>query len=177
MWVTSLKPIRRRIFELFFYAHYLYILFVLFYVLHVGFSSSCIVLAGFYLFFIDRFLRLIQSQQRVRLVSARILPCQTVELNFAKSPGLSYNPTSSQFVNVSNISKLQWHPFTITSNSKLDPDKLSIVIKNEGSWSSKLYQLLSSNSPLNHLEVSIEGPYGPSYAHFMRYNCRVFLKF
>ncbi|KAJ0042296.1 hypothetical protein Pint_17519 [Pistacia integerrima] len=169
MWITSLPRIRRKIFELFLYTHYLYILFLVFYVFHVGFSSSCIILPGFYLFLIDRFLRFLQSQQKVRLVSARILPCETVELNFSKSPGLSYNPTSIVFVNVPSISKLQWHPFTITSSSNMDPEKLSVVIKSNGSWSHKLYQKLSLPSPMDRLEVSIEGPYGPASTHFTRY--------
>ncbi|KAH9646866.1 Ferric reduction oxidase 2 [Citrus sinensis] len=175
MWITSIPRIRRKIFELFFYTHHLYILFVVFFVLHVGFSYSCIILPGFYLFLIDRYLRFLQSQQRIRLVSARILPCDTVELNFFKSPGLSYNPTSILFVNVPVISKLQWHPFTITSSSNVDPDKLSVVIKSEGSWSRKLFQKLSSPSPLDRLEVSIEGPYGPASTHFTGHDMLVMI--
>ena len=69
-------------------------------------------------------------------------------------------------VNVPSISKLQWHPFTITSNSNLEPNTLSIVIKTEGSWSRKLYRELSS--PLEQLEISVEGPYGPTSSHFLR---------
>lgn len=87
MWMTSFPRIRRKLFELFFYTHHLYIIFVVFFVFHVGFTYSCITLPGFYLFLIDRYLRFLQSQQRVCLVSARILPCQAVELNFSKSPG------------------------------------------------------------------------------------------
>lgn len=44
---------------------------------------------------------------------------------------------------------------------------LSIVIKSEGSWSQKLYQELSS--PLEHLDISVEGPYGPTSSHFLRH--------
>lgn len=87
MWLTSFPRIRRKIFELFLYTHYLYVIFIVFFVLHVGFSYSFITLPGFYLFLIDRYLRFLQSQQKVRLVSARILPCQALELNFSKSPG------------------------------------------------------------------------------------------
>ncbi|XVF50865.1 hypothetical protein PTKIN_Ptkin04bG0138000 [Pterospermum kingtungense] len=175
MWASSLPQIRRKIFELFYYTHHLYILFVVFFVFHVGFSYACIMLPGFYLFLIDRCLRFLQSQQRVRLVSARILPCETVELNFSKSPELSYIPTSIVFVNVPSISKLQWHPFTITSSSNMNPDKLSIVIKSEGRWSSELYQKLSSPSPMDRFEVSIEGPYGPASTHFLRHDTLVML--
>lgn len=88
LWATTFPRIRRKMFELFFYTHHLYIVFVLFFVLHVGISYSCIMLPGFYLFMIDRYLRFLQSRQSIRLVSTRILPCQTLELNFSKSKGI-----------------------------------------------------------------------------------------
>ncbi|CAK7338841.1 unnamed protein product [Dovyalis caffra] len=169
MWATSFGRIRRKLFEIFYYSHHLYIVFVIFYVFHVGFAEACLILPGFYLFLIDRYLRSLQSQQKVRTVTARILPCETVELNFSKSSGLSYAPTSIAFINVPSISRMQWHPFTITSNSNMDSDKLSIVIKCDGSWSHRLYQMLSSPSPTTRLEVSVEGPYGPPSTNFMRY--------
>ncbi|KAM7491585.1 hypothetical protein LguiA_034506 [Lonicera macranthoides] len=175
MWATTFPHIRRNLFELFYYTHNnLYPVFVVFFLLHVGFSYAFITLPGFYLFLIDRYLRFLQSQQRVRLVSARVLPCQAVELNFSKSPGVSYNPTSTVFIKVAAISKVQWHPFTVTSSSNMEPEKLSVVIKsendNEGSWSHTLYQKLSSSPMVDHLEASFEGPYGPtsSSQHFLR---------
>ncbi|XP_007221102.2 ferric reduction oxidase 2 [Prunus persica] len=170
MWATSFPRIRRKMFELFFYTHHLYIVFVVFYVFHVKFSYACTMLPGFYLFIIDRFLRFLQSQQRIRLVSARVLPCEAVELNFSKNPGLSYSPTSMVFVNVPSISKLQWHPFSVTSSSKLDADKLSVVIKSEGNWSQNLYQKLSSTQPIDRLQVSVEGPYGPVSNNMLRHD-------
>ncbi|XP_012851922.1 PREDICTED: ferric reduction oxidase 4-like [Erythranthe guttata] len=179
MWITSHSLVRRKIFELFFYTHHLYIVFVFFFILHVGFSYSCIMLPGFYLFIIDRFLRFLQSQQRVFLISARVLPCHALELNFSKDPklsplfsvaGLSYNPSSIVFIKVKSISKLQWHPFTVTSNSKMDPHQLSIVIKSEGTWSRNLYENLSSPTPIERLEISVEGPYSPtSTSSYLRF--------
>ena len=82
---------------------------------------------------------------------------------------MKYHPTSTMFINVPSISKLQWHPFTITSSSNLEPEKLSVVIKSEGSWSKKLYQMLSSpTSSIDRLEVAVEGPYGPVSTNFLR---------
>ncbi|OAY62259.1 ferric reduction oxidase 2 [Manihot esculenta] len=173
LWATTLSSIRRKMFELFFYTHHLYILFMIFFLLHVPISFACISLPGFYLFLVDRYLRFLQSRQRVRSVSARILPCETLEINFSKTPGLSYNPTSVLFVNVPSISKLQWHPFTITSNSNLESEMLSVVLKSEGSWSKKLYQMLSSPSSIDRLEVSVEGPYGPASTQFLRHDTLV----
>lgn len=80
-------------------------------------------------------------------------------LNICDVTGLMYNPTSILFVNIPSISKLQWHLFTITSSSNLEAEKLSIVIKSEGKWSTKLYQMLSSSDHIDRsLSVSIEGP-------------------
>ncbi|KAF9610787.1 hypothetical protein IFM89_024896 [Coptis chinensis] len=175
MWATSFPLIRRKMFEIFFYTHNLYSLFLIFFILHVGISYSCIMLPGLYLFLIDRYLRFLQSRQNVRLLSSRVLPCETIELNFSKSTGLEYSPTSIMFINVPSISKLQWHPFTITSNSNLEPDKLSVVIKREGTWSQKLYQMLSSPSSIEQLNVAVEGPYGPASTHFLRHDTLVMM--
>ncbi|CAL5382041.1 unnamed protein product [Camellia sinensis] len=173
LWVTTYPRIRQKMFELFFYTHHLYILFMIFYIFHLGFSYSYTILPGFYLFMVDRFLRFLQSRQGIHLVSARVMSCETVELNCSKSRALSYTPTSIIFINVPSISRLQWHPFTISSSSNLEPDELSIIIKNEGSWSEKLYQMLSSPSPVDHLRMSIEGPYGPISTDFLRHDVLV----
>ncbi|XWS61216.1 hypothetical protein CRYUN_Cryun07bG0106600 [Craigia yunnanensis] len=166
MWVTSLPRFRRKMFEVFFYTHHLYLLYIFFYILHVGDAYFCMILPGIFLFLIDRYLRFLQSRHRARLLSARLLPCGVVELNFSKTPGFYYNPTSILFVNVPRISKLQWHPFTVTSDCNMEPDKLSVVIKSGGSWSQKLYKEVSSS--MDHLEISTEGPYGPDSSHFLR---------
>ncbi|KAJ6766734.1 putative proteinDPH OXIDASE [Salix purpurea] len=115
--------------------------------------------------------KMFESQRRARLDSARLLPCGSVELNFSKSPGLYYNPTSILFLNVPSISKLQWHPFTITSSCNMELDKLSVVVKRLGNWSQKLCQEISSS--MDRLEVSVEGPYGPTSSHFLRHELLV----
>ncbi|CAN4108988.1 unnamed protein product [Withania somnifera] len=173
LWIATFPRIRRKMFELFFYTHHLYILFVVFFVFHIGISYAFMMLPGFYLFMVDRYLRFLQSRPNVRVVSARVLPCETIELNFSKSKGLSYSPTSIMFVNVPIISKLQWHPFTITSSSNLEPEKISVVIKGEGSWSKKLYQMISTSNSVDRLSVSVEGPYGPTSTHFLRHDLLV----
>ncbi|XP_068636172.1 ferric reduction oxidase 2-like [Aristolochia californica] len=169
LWVTGHPRIRRKMFELFFYTHQLYIPFMFFFMLHTGFYFIFMSFPGFYLFLIDRYLRFLQSRQKVRLVSARILPCETVELNFSKSLALDYTTTSFVSINVPAISSLQWHPFTVSSNSSLEPHRISVIIKRDGSWSRKLIEKLASSSPLDRLEVSMEGPYGPTSTDFLRF--------
>ncbi|XP_076906789.1 ferric reduction oxidase 2-like [Bidens hawaiensis] len=173
MWATTIPRIRRKMFEVFFYTHYLYVIFVVFFVFHLGIAYASIMLPGFYLFMVDRFLRSLQSRANVRVVSARVLPCEALELNFSKSVDLSYTPTSNIFLNVPSISKIQWHPFTIGSSSNLEPEKLSVIIKGEGSWSKKLYQILSSPTSIDRLDVCVEGPYGPISTNFLRHDMLV----
>ncbi|KAH6817942.1 hypothetical protein C2S51_001545 [Perilla frutescens var. frutescens] len=143
LWITSYPKIRRKMFDLFLYTHYLYIFFMIFYILHIGIGFACIMLPGFYLFIIDRYLRFLQSSSKVTLLSAQLFSCDTLQLNFSKTPGLSYTPTSTLFINVPSISKLQWHPFTVISSSNLEQEKLSVLIKCEGNWTRKLYDILS----------------------------------
>jgi hypothetical protein len=84
MWMTSLHPVRQRFFELFFYTHQLYVVFVVFLVLHVGDSVFSIAAGSIFLFMLDRFLRFWQSRAKVDIVSAACRPCGTMELVFSK---------------------------------------------------------------------------------------------
>lgn len=88
MWVTSLPPVRRLNFELFFYTHQLYIVFVVFLAMHVGDFIFSIVAAGIFLFMLDRFLRFFQSRKTVDILSAKCLPSGTVELVISKPEGI-----------------------------------------------------------------------------------------
>ncbi|GJY87423.1 ferric reduction oxidase 2-like protein [Tanacetum coccineum] len=47
------------------------------------------------------------------------------------------------------------------------------MIKGEGSWSKKLYQILSSPNPVEQLDVCVEGPYGPISTNFLRHDMLV----
>lgn len=84
MWVTSLHPVRKDYFELFFYTHQLYVIFVVFLALHVGEFVFSIVAGGIFIFMLDRFLRFCQSRRTVDVLSAKCLPCGTVELVLSK---------------------------------------------------------------------------------------------
>lgn len=84
MWVTSLPGVRRAKFELFFYTHQLYVVFVVFMALHIGSLAFCYVAGGIFLFMLDRFLRFFQSRRTVDVLSARSFPCGTLELVLSK---------------------------------------------------------------------------------------------
>lgn len=84
MWATSFSPVRKLNFELFFYTHQLYVVFVIFLAFHVGDFIFCMAAGGIFLFMLDRFLRFCQSRRIVKILAAKCHPCGTVELVLSK---------------------------------------------------------------------------------------------
>lgn len=174
MWLTSIKPIRRKFFELFYYTHHLYVVFTVFFSLHISDRHFCTVLSGIFLFLLDRFLRFLQSGRIVKILTARILPCKAIELTLSKHPDLKYISTSVILLKIPVISRLQWHPFSITSSSSVDKDRISVMIKCQGEWTERLYNFIYashlSKTRTVSLSAAVEGPYGPDSNYFLRYD-------
>ncbi|KAF3440643.1 hypothetical protein FNV43_RR18927 [Rhamnella rubrinervis] len=180
MWVTSLAPVRKLNFELFFYTHQLYIVFVVFLALHVGDFIFCMAAGGIFLFMLDRFLRFCQSRRIVKIISAKCLPCGTVELVLSKPANLQYNALSFIFLQIRELSWLQWHPFSVSSSPLDGKHHLSILIKVLGQWTSNLRGNIINNSetepekqppfrPHTELTASVEGPYGHELPYHLMY--------
>ncbi|KNA10876.1 hypothetical protein SOVF_140320 [Spinacia oleracea] len=179
MWVTSLPGVRKWNFELFFYTHQLYVVFVIFFAMHVGDFIYCMGAGGIFLFMLDRFLRFIQSRKTVDIISATSLPCGTVELVLSKPACLRYNALSFIFLQVRELSWLQWHPFSVSSSPLEGKNHLSVLIKVLGEWTDKLKGKVSNNEnePQKLLEsqlkllatASVEGPYGHESPYHLTY--------
>lgn len=84
---TSLPYVRERFFNVFYNMHHLYLVFFLFYAWHIGWSHMGQSMGPIFLFFVDRFLRMVQSWGEVRGVSAQVLPSGVVELKIPKQQG------------------------------------------------------------------------------------------
>ncbi|XP_065851364.1 ferric reduction oxidase 6-like isoform X2 [Euphorbia lathyris] len=180
MWMTTLPPVKKRCFELFFYTHQLYILFIFFFALHVGDILFSKAMGGIILFMLDRFLRFFQSRRTVNIISTMVFPCGTMKLVFSKPRNLQYNALNFIFLRVREISWLQWHPFSVSS-SPLDGEcHLSILVKAVGSWTSMLKENISNAvsveshekipfSACSRISASLEGPYGHELPYYLRY--------
>lgn len=207
MWVTSLPGLRRKNFELFFYTHQLYVVFVVFLALHVGDFIFMMAGAGIFLFMLDRFLRFFQSRKTVDILSAKCFPCGTVELVISKpasknksltwlisSPlhfsvilmllsdyvDLHYNSLGWIFLQIRELSWLQWHPFSVSSSPLDGKHHLAILIKVLGDWTEKLKGNIlnlsveeSETKPLLHhnrkITAFVEGPYGHESPYHLTY--------
>ncbi|KAL2649564.1 hypothetical protein R1flu_017692 [Riccia fluitans] len=172
MWITSFKYTRVRAFELFYYTHHLYTVFIIFMALHVGDFVFGIAFAGIFLFIFDRFLRFCQSRKAVGVLSATLLPCGAFELVLPKPSGLAYNELSFIFLNVPSLSRLQWHPFSVSSSPGDCPHSMKFLIKPLGTWTSKLGNAVKQSTitrcPLA-LTARVEGPYGHESSYFLDY--------
>jgi signal transduction histidine kinase len=80
MWATSLSFVRRRFYDVFFSVHHLYLLFTLFWLYHAVWNYFFFVIPVL-LFFVDRFLRMLQSASLVHVSSAKLLESGAIELN------------------------------------------------------------------------------------------------
>ncbi|KAG0577508.1 hypothetical protein KC19_5G161700 [Ceratodon purpureus] len=178
MGITSIPYVRSRHFNTFFTMHHLYIAFFVLYVFHVDWNHSGESMGPILLFFIDRFLRMVQSRRAVTGVSARILPSGLVELKIPRQSGFKYNALSFLYLNVPGISRLQWHPFSTTSTS-LDDSEVSVCIKPLGDWTTNLHNSIAAQAasnakatpgcPFAFQRIHAEGPYGHESNYFLRY--------
>uniref|UniRef100_A0A7N0VER0 FAD-binding FR-type domain-containing protein n=1 Tax=Kalanchoe fedtschenkoi TaxID=63787 RepID=A0A7N0VER0_KALFE len=176
IWITSLPAIRRNRFEVFYYTHHLYILFLIFFLFHVGDRHFYTVFGGIFLFGIDKLHRIVQSRPETCVHSACIFPCKAVQLTLPKDPRLNYLPTSVMFMKIPQLSRIECHPFSIISSSSAQEDTISILVKCEGHWSSSLYGLLQSTTDsVSCIPVAVEGPYGPSSLDFLRYDSLILI--
>ncbi|XP_004230384.1 ferric reduction oxidase 6 [Solanum lycopersicum] len=180
MWLTSLPGVRRKNFELFFYTHQLYVVFVVFLALHVGDFVFMMAGAGIFLFMLDRFLRFFQSRKTVDILSATCFPCGTVELVISKPANLHYNALGWIFLQIRELSWLQWHPFSVSSSPLDGKHHLAILIKVLGDWTEKLKGNIlnlsveeSETEPLllhnRKITASVEGPYGHESPYHLTY--------
>ncbi|XP_050224586.1 ferric reduction oxidase 7, chloroplastic-like [Mercurialis annua] len=179
MWVTSLPGVRTWNFELFFYSHQLYVVFILFFAFHVGDFIFSMAAGGIFLYMLDRFLRFCQSRKTVEVISAKCLPCGTVELVLSKPQSLRYNALSFVFLQIRELSWLQWHPFSVSSSPLDGKHHLSILIKVLGKWTEKLRDITINRSeagiaaaqgqPNLKITASVEGPYGHQVPYHLMY--------
>ncbi|KAK4743287.1 hypothetical protein SAY87_001288 [Trapa incisa] len=179
LWITSLPPVRRKQFELFFYTHHLYVVFVVFFAMHIGDFIFSIAAGGILLFIIDRFLRFCQSRRTVNVISATSFPCGTVELVLPKPGNLQYNALSFIFLQVRELSWLQWHPFSVSSSPLDGKNHLSVLVKVLGGWTAKLNKKILNISETCRgdevafqcpdIKASVEGPYGHRLPYHLMY--------
>lgn len=157
MYTTAHHKIRQQCFEAFWYTHHLAFFFMLGIYAHatgcfvrdsvepstspvfpfyktdhcIGYLSWRFIIWPGILYFGERMWREIRARRATRLSKVLVHPSGAMELRIVK-PSFKYTPGQWLFIQVPEISKFQWHPFTITSAPE-DP-YVSVHIRQVGDF-------------------------------------------
>ena len=102
--------------------------------------------------------------------------CHIAVTLFLNDVDLQYNALSFIFLQVRELSWLQWHPFSVSSSPLDGKYHLSVLIKVIGEWTEKLRgNILNSSKadlhlrPQTKITASVEGPYGHELPYHLMY--------
>jgi len=161
MYTTAHYKIRQQCFEAFWYTHHLAFFFMIGLFTHatgcfvrdstlpdyitsfpfystehcLGYLSWRFIIWPFIIYFGERVYREIRARRETTLSKLLVHPSGAMELRINK-PSFKYTAGQWLFLQVPDVSKLQWHPFTITSAPE-DP-YVSIHIRQVGDWTKAL---------------------------------------
>ncbi|RHW67275.1 ferric reductase transmembrane protein [Trypanosoma brucei equiperdum] len=153
--IFALEPLRRRFYELFYYTHIVTFYMLVPVVLWHAASAWEYFLPGLTIWFLDWLLRIYRRGLTVDLVSAAASG-SFVEIRF-RHGSLGALPGQFVFVNVPDISLLQWHPFSIMCEHE-GYYLLYIKSMGEGTWTEKLGKLVCRRGLK--FKLNVEGPCG-----------------
>eukprot|EP00047_Mylnosiga_fluctuans_P005539 m.241090 g.241090 ORF g.241090 m.241090 type:complete len:808 (-) comp13782_c0_seq1:109-2532(-) len=155
---AAIERFRRKQFELFYYMHYVSYTTLIAGVLWHASASWEFLLPGVALWFFDRCVRIYRSARAVDIVKITPLDCGAAGnvTEIRCTAPIKFFPGQYCFLNVANVSLLEWHPFTISSAPHGD---LTFHIKDMGA-NTFTGRLFDCASQLDSLLVSVDGPYG-----------------
>ncbi|RVE75166.1 hypothetical protein OJAV_G00014260 [Oryzias javanicus] len=120
------------------------------------------VVGPMFLYVCERLVRIYRSHQKVVITKVVMHPSKTLELQMKKK-GFHMEVGQYVFIQCPSISRLEWHPFTLTSAP--EEDYFSAHIRIVGDWTQALYEACGGNkSELQEAwklpKVAIDGPFG-----------------
>ena len=178
--LSSTRYVRIRWYANFFHVHHLYLLFIVLILMHGSASLVADPTAGLYigipliLFLLYKIHAIWVRQTPMYIKSTTIIEKNgdIAALVYIKTKPAFRNmmcrPGATLWLNCSELSKMEWHPYAILSNSDED---FSLLIHNRGHWSSKLCNLLKTSNPI----LYIDGPYSSIADEYIYFKNIVFI--
>lgn len=170
IFLTALPIVRRRGFEIFFYAHFLFFVFMVGALIHTT-NGPEFLLPGFSLWVVDRALRLYQSFQNIEIQDITHYKGQVTKFT-VKGVKVS-RPGQVIWVKLSAVSLLNWHPFTVVRSPGGASNLATFAVRGLGGYTGKVQYLVGdkgdgSTSSMTEtaqavhsgLTVRINGPFG-----------------
>ncbi|KAF5624529.1 ferric-chelate reductase [Fusarium sp. NRRL 52700] len=171
LFLTALPIVRRRFFEIFYYAHALFFVFVVGALIHASHGPE-FMLPGLLLWGVDRAIRLAYNFRTIQVQSIEAFEGNVTKF---KVKGLrTRTPGQVVWLQIPKVSFVNWHPFTIASAPN-DPQKTAtIAIRGLGGFTKAVqYADCSGNVDLHGcdslgsdsvmaqpLKMRLDGPYG-----------------
>lgn len=106
----------------------------------------------------ERAVRVKRSTSNTRVVGADLLDGDVVGLKFLRPRGFKYTPGQYVFVRCPQISRFEWHPFTLTSCP--GDSYLGIHVRKAGDWTGALHDLVKEHHRKKAAEQLEEGEFG-----------------
>ena len=153
--LSSQKQVRRRLFEAFYYLHFVFIVGL---VVGAFFHSGILVPSlALVTWGVDLFIRKVFMARlwNPRVAHLSVISDTVVQVSFPKTDDFAYNPGQYIYLAVPEISCFQWHPFSISSAPH--QEIVTLHIRNVGNWTSSLWDLAAKNKAI---EIYLEGPFG-----------------
>ncbi|KXZ56058.1 hypothetical protein GPECTOR_2g940 [Gonium pectorale] len=174
LWLTSLGPVRRRLFNQVFYPTHIVgaLVFMLFAFMHVP-DMAPWVLPGVFLYLLDVVLRNIQPWFNATSVTTAAnaqlsADGSLVTLAIPACESVHWVAGDVVFLKVPSVSRWQWHPFTVASSPAASgpssrsgggQQALVVHIKRYSRWTKRFLALLAADPSPHALYVS--GPHSP----------------
>ena len=136
------------------------------------------------IYVLERVVRAKRGTDSQQIVDAQLIGNEIVRICFRRPQGFTFTPGQFIYIRCPEISRFEWHPFTLTSCPR--EAELSVLVRKAGDWTTALYDLvknrLEKDSNLDSLwsissqrcdgqtmdddvfdmSVSIDGPFGSS---------------
>uniref|UniRef100_A0A5F9CNI6 NADPH oxidase 2 n=1 Tax=Oryctolagus cuniculus TaxID=9986 RepID=A0A5F9CNI6_RABIT len=120
------------------------------------------IVGPMFLYLCERLVRFWRSQQKVVITKVVTHPFKTIELQMKKK-GFKMEVGQYIFVKCPTVSKLEWHPFTLTSAP--EEDFFSIHIRIVGDWTEGLFNACGCDKQefqdaWKLPKIAVDGPFG-----------------
>jgi len=150
-------------FETFFYLHHFFILFFFAFYIHgigcfvktvegkcVPYYSSLVFSPVILIYCIEKMYRI--TRRSTVITRTRYYSNDVFKIEFRKI--FEYSSGQYIFINCPEVSKHQWHPFTISSFT--EESNINVTIRKFGNWTTKFENLLKTTLPVS---IKIDGPF------------------
>ncbi|XP_019440572.1 PREDICTED: respiratory burst oxidase homolog protein B-like [Lupinus angustifolius] len=185
-------------FNAFWYSHHLFVIVYALFIVHGYYlylskkwykkTTWMYVAIPVIIYACERLLRVFRSGYKsVKILKVAVYPGNVLALHVSKPQGFKYSSGQYIFVNCSDVSPFQWHPFSITSAP--GDDYVSVHIRTLGDWTSQLKavfakacqpssvdqsgllraDMLQGNNIPRMPKLMIDGPYGAPAQDYKNY--------